>query len=96
MQDITTRRETFEFQTLRYAASLAKLNDIDELIHQIYVPYLEKSNATLSDGLMIFDKHGLIFCVFFMITKLLKKILMKKQSILVASEFDEQTWSAVA
>lgn len=97
IRDITMRREAFEFQAIRYAASLAKLKDIDALIHQIYVPYLEKSTAKLTDGLTIIEQARRNILNFFRDNEIAQEDFNEKQQvILVASDFDDQTKSAVA
>lgn len=40
--DIQGRKEAFEFQAIRYAASCASINDTDELIQNIFASYVEK------------------------------------------------------
>ena len=41
-KDITHRKEAFEFQAIRYAASCATISDTTELIRDIYAPYVKK------------------------------------------------------
>lgn len=97
VQDITARREAFEFQAIRYAASLARLDDIDALLHQIYVPYLEKNATELTDGLTIIEQARRNILNFFRDNEIVQEDFNEKQQIiLVASDFDEQTRSAVA
>lgn len=96
-KDIEGRREAFEFQAIRYAASCATIKSTDELIQNIFVPYVEKYKAEFAQlpGLTSTE----------IAKRLLSDFLEKndvasfnenQRIILVASEFDEQTLSAVA
>ena len=40
--DIVGRSEAFEFQAIRYAASYATINEIEDLVEKVYAPYIEK------------------------------------------------------
>lgn len=40
-QDIISRKESFEFQAIRYAASYATIEGPDDLVNKIYTPYIE-------------------------------------------------------
>lgn len=96
-KDIEGRKESFEFQAIRYAASCATIKSTDELIQSVFAPYVEKhknefagqtgltsaeiAQRQLSDFI---EKNG--------ITAFNKH----QRIVLVASEFDEQTLSAVA
>jgi len=41
-KDIEHRKEAFEFQALRYAASYAKIKSVDELVDKVFAAYIEK------------------------------------------------------
>jgi len=41
-RDIEGRKEAFEFQAIRYAASYATIGTVDDLVKKVYVPYIEK------------------------------------------------------
>jgi hypothetical protein len=41
-KDIEGRKEAFEFQAIRYAASYATIEDPDDLVNKIYAPYIRK------------------------------------------------------
>lgn len=41
-QDIENRKEAFEFQAIRHAASYATIYSTDDLIKKVYAPYIEK------------------------------------------------------
>lgn len=38
-KDIECRKESFEFQAIRYAASYATIENADELVKKVYAPY---------------------------------------------------------
>lgn len=96
-KDIEGRKEAFEFQAIRYAASCATIKSTDELIQNVFAPYVEKHKEEFN------TYHGLTS------TEIAKRLLSDfldkndvssfnehQRIILVASEFDEQTLSAVA
>ena len=96
-KDIESRREPFEFQAIRYAAALAKIKDLEELISKIYVPFLEKNHDTEDQSLTINEIANRKLEQFFNNNNItLDDFNKRQQIILVASEFDEQTLSAVA
>lgn len=96
-KDIEQRKEAFEFQAIRYAASCATIKSTDELIQNVFAPYVEKhkiefqGNKTLTSTeiaqrvLSDFIKENNI-----------KTFNEHQKIVLVAAEFDEQTLSAVA
>lgn len=95
--DITSRRESFEFQAIRYAASFATIKNVDELISKIYVPFLERNQAKVMEGLTITEFANRNVRGFFHSNGLHEDDFNERQQIiLVASDFDEQTKSAVA
>ena len=96
-QDIKNRREAFEFQAIRYAASYATLKSKDELIQEVFAPYVEKHKGEFFGGNNLTS------------TEIAERLLddfwernaitdfnRRQRIILVASQFDEQTGSAVA
>jgi len=90
-KNIESRREAFELQAIRYAAGFATIKDIDHLISKIYAPFLEKSRENNSSSLTI-TEHANRNIVSF----LEDNNIALEDIILVASDFDEQTKSAVA
>ena len=98
VKDIQARKEAFEFQAIRYAASYGTISDSEQLINEIYAPYLvnnhreevtkgpytsfELATRKLNEFL---TEHGAI-----------ESFNKKQRIILVASGFDDQTMSAVA
>lgn len=96
-KDIAARKEALEFQAIRYAASCATIKSTDELIKSIFAPYVEKHKDEYTDHTDLtsteiaqrelsdfFEKNGTT------------SFNDSQRIILVASDFDEQTLSAVA
>lgn len=50
VEDIKQRREAFEFQAIRYAASYAKIKTTDELVDIIFASYIEKYKGEFELG----------------------------------------------
>ncbi|SFD42186.1 hypothetical protein SAMN05216238_101267 [Lentibacillus persicus] len=96
-RDIIGRKESFEFQAIRYAASYATIEDPDDLVNKIYTPYIEKFRDEFENAPLTNSEIA---------TRKLQEFLEKHNAngmfnenqriILVASDFDEQTKSAVA
>lgn len=96
-RDIEGRREAFEFQAIRYAASYATIEDPDDLVNKIYAPYIEKYRNEFEESSLTSAELG---------TRKLTDFLRKngagsnfndsQKIILVASDYDEQILSAVA
>ena len=96
-KDIENRKESFEFQAIRYAASYATIESLDDLVKKVYAPYIEKYRHEFELGELTFYELGIRKLSDFLRVNEAEKSFNKKQKIiLVASEFDEQTLSAVA
>lgn len=97
-QDIESRREAFEFQAIRYAASFATIQDIDDLINKVYAPYLEKNkDEWLDSNLTVVEQANRKLVDFFQQNDIsIEEFNERQKIILVASDFDNQTKSAVA
>lgn len=97
IDDIKQRREPFEFQAIRYAASYAKIKSTDELVDKIFASYIEKyrDEFVLRD-LTAYEKAARILNDFLEKNNALKAFNSKQRIILIASSFDSQTLSAVA
>lgn len=98
-KDIEQRKEAFEFQAIRYAASLATIRLKEELVQDIYSPYVEKHKEEFKDcnthtSAEIALKELEMFLEANNIDS--NRLNKKQRIILVASEFDAQTLSAVA
>lgn len=96
-RDIEHRKEAFEFQAIRYAASYATIEKTDELVKKVYAPYIEKYRNEFELGELTSYELGIRKINDFLRVNDAEKNFNKKQRIiLVASGFDEQTLSAVA
>ena len=96
-KDIEGRREAFEFQAIRYAASYATIGDPEDLVNKIYAPYIEKHRHEFKDSTLTSAELGARKLTEFLMENGAESDFNEKQRIvLVASDFDEQTLSAVA
>lgn len=96
-KDIENRAEALEFQAIRYAASYAKINDLDDLVKQVYAPYIDKHRNEFGEPGLTAHELGLRKIKEFLSEHgALNNFNRKQRIILVASEFDEQTLSAVS
>ena len=96
-KDIENRRESFEFQAIRYAASYATIKSIEELVKLVYSNYIEKYKTEFTLGELTSFELGIRKINEFLIANESQGRFNEKQRIiLVASEFDDQTLSAVA
>lgn len=94
--DIMSRKETFESQAIRYAASYATIKTVEEAVQVIYSPYLEKfASNEIEPGLNSYE-HGLKTLTNFLGEQAAKTFNQTQRIILVASDFDVQTLSAAA
>jgi hypothetical protein len=95
--DIVHRREAFEFQAIRYAASYATIDETDDLVKKVYAPYIEKYRSEYELGELTSFELGIRkLNEFLQVNDAQKNFNEKQRIILVASDFDEQTLSAVA
>lgn len=96
-KDIENRREALEFQAIRYAASYATIKDIEELVTKVYSPYIEKHNKEFELGdLTTYELGSRKLNEFLAVNDSMKSFNSKQRIILVSSDFDDQTLSAVA
>ena len=96
-KDIEHRKEAFEFQAIRYVASYATIDKIDDLVKKVYAPYIEKYRSEFEPGeLTSFELRIRKLNEFLRVNDAQKNFNEKQRIILVASDFDEQTLSAVA
>ncbi|MGI6162844.1 MAG: hypothetical protein ACOYEQ_02820 [Bacillota bacterium] len=96
-RDIENRRESFEFQAIRYAASYATIGSPETLVQKVYAPYIERHRDEFEPGQLTSYELGIRKLNEFLISNEADRSFNKKQRIiLVASEFDKQTLSAVA
>ncbi|MCG8483055.1 MAG: hypothetical protein MJA31_07075 [Clostridia bacterium] len=96
-KDIEIRKEAFEFQAIRYAASYATIETTDELVKKVYAPYIEKYKNEFDLGELTSYELGIRkLNEFLNVNNAVKSFNKKQRIILVASDFDGQTLSAVA
>lgn len=56
--DMEQRREPFEFQAIRYAASYCTIKSKNDLVQLVYAPYLEKCGDQTKKGELTFHEWG--------------------------------------
>lgn len=96
-KDIMLRKESFEFQAIRYAASYATIQSPDDLVKKVYAPYIEKYKDEFEIGGLTSYELGIRKLNEFLIINEVQNTFNEKQRIiLAASDYDEQTLSAVA
>ena len=97
IRDIISRSEAFEFQAIRYAASYATIESPDELVNKVYAPYIEKHRDEFElKELTSYEFATRKLNEFLEDNDAEKSFNNKQKIILAASDFDEQTLSAVA
>jgi len=97
IKDIESRKEAFEFQAIRYAASYATIEDPDDLVKKVFAPYIEKYRSEFEIGELTTFELGIRKLTEFLQDNEAGDTFNERQKIiLVASDFDEQTLSAVA
>lgn len=96
-KDIENRKEAFEFQAIRYAASYATIESVDDFVKKVYAPYIEKYRSEFELGELTSYELGIRKLNEFLAVNGAENSFNKKQKIvLVASDYDDQTLSAVA
>jgi len=101
-EDIAARKEAFEFQAIRYAASYALLKSPQDIVQKLYVPYIEKHQTDplfqdgLNKGFTSFELGSRIIDDFLHNNNISQPINRKQRIILIASSYDPQTLSACA
>ena len=101
-EDITARKEAFEFQAIRYAASYALLKSPQDIVQKLYAPYIGKHQSDalflerLNKGFTSFELGNRIIEDFLRINNISQPINRKQRIILIASSYDPQTLSACA
>lgn len=97
LEDIKLRKEPFEFQAIRYAASYAKIKSVDELVDKVFAAYIEKYKEEFDLGALTANEKAVRVLSEFLEKNNATKTFNKNQRIiLIASTFDPQTLSAVA
>ena len=95
-KDIEHRKEALEFQAIRYAASCATIQSTDELIQNLFAPYVEKHREEFGNKELSSNEVARRILETFLETNNVAKFNDRQRIILIASEFDDQTMSAVA
>jgi len=98
-RDIESRAEAFEFQAIRYAASYATIQDPDDLVNKVYAPYIEKYRHEFEDeyrSLTSVELGSRKLIDFLEKNEVLNEFNQQQKVVLVASDFDDQTLSAVS
>ena len=97
VKDIEIRKEAFEFQAIRYAASYATVDNPEDLVKKVYAHYIEKYKNEFELGELTSYELGIRkLNEFLKVNEAEKSFNGKQRIILVASNFDDQTLSAVA
>jgi hypothetical protein len=97
LADIKGRHEPFESQAVRYAASLATVADIDGLVNMVFAKYIEAHSTEYVLGDLTYSELGKRLLADFLKQNNADRTFNDKQRIiLIASDFDDQTLSAVA
>ncbi len=97
VEDIKIRKEPFEFQAIRYAASYAKIKTPEELVDKVFSSYIEKNKAEFDlKELTPNEKARRKLNEFLKNNNAIKTFNQKQRIILIASSFDPQTLSAVS
>lgn len=94
--DMAYRREAFEFQAIRYAANCATIKSTEELIQNVFAPYIEKHFTEFQEQELTSCEIAKRKLVEFLEDTKIAAFNSHQRIFLVASEFDDQTLSAVA
>lgn len=95
--DIAGRTEALEFQAIRYAASLATIQTVDNLVDRVFARYVKKWASEFGLGELTPEEMATRRLDEFLSANGASNSFNKRQRImLVSSGFDEQTLSAVA
>ena len=96
-KDSAIRTEAFEMQAIRYAASIASIQTLDEMIIKIFAPFIRNYPSEFNlEGRTPEEYAKRVLERFLNENHAEKTFNAKQKIILVASEIDEQTKSAVA
>ena len=97
IDDIKLRKEPFEFQAIRYAASYAKIKSVDELVDKVFADYIEKYKEEFDLGALTANEKAVrVLSEFLEKNNATKTFNQNQRIILIASTVDPQTLSAVA
>ena len=97
--DIVARKEAFEFQAVRYAASYALVDSPQNLVQKLFAPYVSKHLSEFSGkypNLTASEIAGREIYDFLQANQADKDFNHHQRIVLIASSFDKQTLSACA
>jgi hypothetical protein len=95
--DIASRKEAMEFQAVRYAASLATIRTVNDLVDKIFSRYIDKWKNEFDLSKLTSRELGKRLVDEFLKQNNADNSFNKKQRIiLLAGQFDDQTLSAAA
>lgn len=97
--DIAQRAEPFEFQAIRYAASLALIRTVDEAVEKLFGPYIKKHLEEFTSQLNELTAEELarrLLNDFLADNNATPSFNQTQRIALIASAFDNQTLSACA
>lgn len=100
--DITTRKEPFEFQAIRYAANYALIKTQQDVVQLLFAPYIERHkqegefHQQLVNGLTSSELASRLLAKFLQDNQAQGTLNRYQRIMLVASAFDPQTLSACA
>lgn len=100
--DIAQRKEPFEFQAIRYAANYALIKTQQDIVRQLFAPYIErhrdepKFQQALSSGLTASELATRILAKFLQDNQAQGTLNRDQRILLIAASFDGQTLSACA
>ena len=98
---ITSRREAFEFQAIRYAANYALIKTQQDIVQKLFAPYIERhrNEDEFKQQLKELTSSELAarrLSQFLMDNQALDTVNRAQRIVLVAASFDQQTLSACA
>lgn len=96
--DIAARKESFEFQAIRYAANYARIATPQELVQRLFEPYVEKYKGEHDSmkELTVYEIATRLLTDFLQRNQADKNFNKSQRIVLIASSFDPQTLSACA
>jgi hypothetical protein len=96
-KDMEYRSEPMELQAIRYAASLATIEKVEDLVEQVFAPYINKRKSEFELKELTSEEFGRRQINDFLKENDAEETFNTRQRIiLVASDFDKQTLSATA
>ncbi|MEH7415032.1 hypothetical protein V7266_07070 [Neobacillus drentensis] len=93
-EDMKTRKDNFESQAIRYAASFAKINSVEEIVNKVYADYLIQNENIKAENAV---EVGIAKILAFLHEhEAFDNFNADQRIILVASSFDPSVLSASA